>query len=110
MTPERIPLQNVTHLSCHQSSNGTSGPYLRPPATPHQQHKNGKSSPITSAAVSDPPQGGKGSPRTVFVTIHENEVTTKLLQSDSTATCIHSPNINGHHDKISVATTATSTD
>ena len=100
-TPERIPLQNASSFAHHRRSNGSgtsaaSGDrFLKLPGSNNSStltttiHQNG-SSPSHST------NGKNGSsPRTVFVTIHENEVTTKLLNSPNGSSASHH---SSHHN------------
>ena len=89
-TPERIPLQNASSFAHHRRSNGSAAPgdrFLKLPST--ASNNSGSGGTLTTTMIhqngSSPSHSTNGkngsSPRTVFVTIHENEVTTKLLNS-----------------------------
>ena len=87
-TPERIPLQNASSFAHHRRSNGSAASgdrFLKLPSTASTNNSSGTTTLIhqNGSSPSHSTNGNKNgnSPRTVFVTIHENEVTTKLLNS-----------------------------
>ena len=105
LTPERIPLQNTSNFT-----SANTGRFLKPPGNCNNSplvNGNGLSPTSTGASnsSSSPTNTKNGSPRRVFVTIHENEerVTTRLVRTGSPN--LHESITNGSkHDEVTTST------